>query len=117
MSLEGLLKDDEKVIWKTKMRFVSDAVPGYDDLWMKGELIFTDRRLLYRGGRDIPYKALTGIRTEHTTRSGGISGILGFVKGGGTIIVSSAVGNEHFQFDDSESLKKAERLLREAMGY
>ena len=47
MSLEGLLDDGEKVVWKTKMRFVSDAVPGYNDMWLKGELIFTDRRLLW----------------------------------------------------------------------
>jgi hypothetical protein len=117
MALEGLLEDDETVVCKTKMRFVSDAVPGYNDLWIKGEIIFTDRRLLWSGGRDIPYKALTGIQTEHTTRSGGFSGIFGTIKGGGTIIVGSAVGNEHFQFDDSESLDKAESLLREAMGY
>ena len=114
--LEGLLKPGERLVWRTNMRFVPDNVP-YDDLWVNGELIFTDKRILWSGGRDIPYKALGGISVEDSPRSGGFSGIFATVKGGGTILVGSAVGNERFQFDDRESLHEAERLLREAMGY
>lgn len=111
--IEEVLETEEKVEWSTPMRFVRD-VPGFDDLWVKDTLYFTNKRLIWNVQKrgifskkfscdDMPYKAIGAIDKQQKPRSGGISGLKTMFKGGGTILVSSAVGSRQFQFDDEDT--------------
>jgi hypothetical protein len=123
--IEKILEPEEKVMKSMPMRFVPDDV-GYDDLWVKDTLHFTNKRLIWNIKEkgvfskkiifdDMPYKAIRGIDKDQSPKSGGLSGIKAMFKKGGSILVMSAVGNREFQFDDEDTLREAERHLRQIL--
>lgn len=120
--IQNVLEEGETVAWSAPMRFVKEGT-GYDDLWVKDTIYFTDRRMIWNVGKkglfsknitcdDLPYRAIGAIDKEQSPRSGGFAGIKAMIKGGGTVFIRSAVGSKQFQFDDEELLSKAEKHLR-----
>ena len=100
----------DKFLWKTSMRFMrSDE--NQNELWIKGELIFTDKGIYWNGERNIQYSGMKYFTFYDWPSSRGLSHLLAKLRGGRTIEVYSDSPTEHFEFGNSASFTTAVQLL------